>query len=73
MAEIIDLSVDLDSKTLSAPSQGENLEVSHVYREPGWWQASSRCLSVQTGTHVDSPLHIFRIRRKLGKFSWIEW
>lgn len=67
MSRIIDLSLPIDTKTTSPPSQAMKIEVSHSYRKPGWWQASRIGLSVHTGTHIDSPLHVIEGTPSVGE------
>ena len=60
MARLIDLSVTVDTSTLSPPSTNLRLEVTPHRRGPGFWQVSSVRQSLHTGAHIDSPLHVFK-------------
>lgn len=69
MTKIIDLSLPVDLKTMSPPSQARRVDVEYAYRKPGWWQASSIILSSHTATHVDSPLHVIEKTEKIGEID----
>lgn len=69
MAKIVDLSLPVDVTTISPPSQARRVEISHVHRKPGWWQASWIALSAHTATHVDSPLHVIEGAPKIGEIQ----
>ncbi len=60
MPRVIDLSVTVDSTTLSPPSTNLKVEVTPHLRGPGFWQVSSVHQSLHTGAHIDSPLHVFK-------------
>ena len=60
MGRFVDLSVTVDSTTMSPPSTNMRLEVTPHNRGPGFWQVSSVHQSLHTGAHIDSPLHVFR-------------
>ena len=60
MSKFIDLSVAVNSKTLSPPSTNLRLEITPHRRGPGFWQVSSVHQSLHTGAHIDSPLHVFK-------------
>jgi kynurenine formamidase len=60
MPRVIDLSVTVDSTTLSPPSTNLKVEVTPHRRGPGFWQVSSVRQSLHTGAHIDSPLHVFK-------------
>lgn len=60
MAKLIDLSVTVDSNTMSPPSTNLRVELTPHYRGPGHWQASSVRQSLHTGAHIDAPLHVFK-------------
>ena len=60
MTKFIDLSVAVNSNTLSPPSTNLRLEVTPHRRGPGFWQVSSVNQSLHTGAHIDSPLHVFK-------------
>ena len=60
MAKLIDLSVTVDSNTMSPPSTNLRVEITPHKRGPGHWQASSVRQSLHTGSHIDSPLHVYR-------------
>lgn len=60
MARLIDLSVTVDSNTMSPPSTNQRVEVTPHRRGPGFWQVSSIRQSLHTGAHIDSPLHVFK-------------
>lgn len=60
MAKLIDLSVTVDSQTMSPPSTNLRVELTPHRRGPGFWQVSSVQQSLHTGAHIDSPLHVFK-------------
>ncbi len=60
MAKLIDLSVAVNSNTLSPPSTNIRLEITPHRRGPGFWQVSSINQGLHTGAHIDSPLHVFK-------------
>ena len=55
MGRFLDLSVTVDSITMSPPSTSMRLEVTPHHRGPRFWQVWSVHQSLHTGTHVDSP------------------
>ena len=59
MPRLVDLSVTVDADTLSPPSTNLRVEITPHRRGPGFWQVSSARLSLHTGAHIDSPLHVF--------------
>lgn len=69
MVKIIDLSLPIDTQTISPPSQAKKVFVEYAYRSPGWWQASTITLSAHTATHVDSPLHVIKDSITVGQLS----
>src|SRR6266536_6128393 len=60
MTKLIDLSVAVNSNTLSPPSNNSRLEFTPHLRGPGFWQVSSVNQGLHTGAHIDSPLHVFK-------------
>jgi len=60
MAKLIDLSVAVNSGTLSPPSTNIRVEITPHRRGPGFWQVSSVNQGLHTGAHIDSPLHVFK-------------
>ena len=60
MKKLIDLSVAVNSDTLSPPSTNLRLEITPHRRGPGFWQVSSVNQGLHTGAHIDSPLHVFK-------------
>jgi len=60
MGKFIDLSVAVNSQTMSPPSTNMRLEITPHHRGPGFWQVSSVHQSLHTGAHIDSPLHVFK-------------
>ncbi len=56
---IIDLSVTVDTNTLSPPSTNLKVELTQHHRGPGFWQVSSLNYGLHTGAHIDSPLHCY--------------
>jgi arylformamidase len=58
----IDLSVTVNDATLSPPSTNLRVELTPHLRGPGpgHWQASIARLSLHTGAHIDSPLHVYK-------------
>ena len=60
MSRLIDLSVAVNSNTLSPPSTNIRVEITPHRRGPGFWQVSSVNQGLHTGAHIDSPLHVFK-------------
>ena len=60
MPKLIDLSVAVNTNTLSPPSTNIRLELKQHHRGPGFWQVSSVNQGLHTGAHIDSPLHVFK-------------
>src|SRR4029453_16306213 len=60
MTKLIDLSVAVNSNTLSPPSTNIKVEITPHRRGPGFWQVSSVNQGLHTGAHIDSPLHVFK-------------
>jgi len=60
MAKVIDLSVAVNSNTLSPPSTNIRVKITPHRRGPGFWQVSSVNQGLHTGAHIDSPLHVFK-------------
>jgi arylformamidase len=60
MAGLIDLSVAVNSNTMSPPSTNIRVEITPHRRGPGFWQVSSVNQGLHTGAHIDSPLHVFK-------------
>ena len=60
MTKLIDLSVAVNTNTLSPPSTNIRLELTQHHRGPGFWQVSSVNQGLHTGAHIDSPLHVFK-------------
>jgi arylformamidase len=60
MARLIDLSVGVNSNTMSPPSTNIRVEITPHRRGPGFWQVSSVNQGLHTGAHIDSPLHVFK-------------
>ncbi|MCC7104420.1 MAG: cyclase family protein [Chloroflexi bacterium] len=56
---IIDLSVTVDTNTMSPPSTDLKVELTHYRRGPGFWQSSAVSQGLHTGSHVDSRLHCY--------------
>jgi arylformamidase len=58
----VDLSVTVSDATLSPPSTNLKVELTPHLRGPGpgHWQASVARLSLHTGAHIDSPLHVYK-------------
>ena len=56
---IIDLSVEVSTRTIGPPSTGVPVGIERFHRGPGFWQVSSMHASVHTGTHIDTPRHCF--------------
>ncbi len=60
MSRILDLSVLVDTSTLTPPAGGGlPVSIQHHRRGPGHWQASSMSALLHTGSHVDSTWHVF--------------
>ncbi len=60
MAHFIELSVTVDTNTMSPPSTNMKVELTQHHRGPGFWQVTSVHQSLHTGAHIDSPLHVFK-------------
>jgi arylformamidase len=60
MTRLIDLSVAVNTDTLSPPSTNIRVEITPHRRGPGFWQVSSVNQGLHTGAHIDSPLHVFK-------------
>jgi kynurenine formamidase len=60
MTKLVDLSVAVNSNTLSPPSTNIRVEITPHRRGPGFWQVSSVNQGLHTGAHIDSPLHVFK-------------
>jgi len=60
MAKLIDLSVAVNSETLSPPSTNIRVEITPHRRGLGFWQVSSVNQGLHTGAHIDSPFHVFK-------------
>ena len=60
MTKLIDLSVAVNTDTLSPPSTNIRVEITPHRRGPGFWQVSSVNQGLHTGAHIDSPLHVFK-------------
>jgi len=60
MRKLIDLSVAVNSNTLSPPSTNLRVELTPHRRGPGFWQVTSVNQGLNTGAHIDSPLHVFK-------------
>ncbi|HEY0247229.1 MAG TPA: cyclase family protein [Gryllotalpicola sp.] len=58
-SNIVDLSVEVSTRTYGPPSTNVRVEVEEFHRGPGFWQVSSIHQSVHTGTHIDTPLHCY--------------
>ncbi|MFQ5860045.1 MAG: cyclase family protein [Dehalococcoidia bacterium] len=59
MPQVIDLSVLVDDETKGPPSTDVRVRLEPVHRGPGFWQVTHIGQSLHTGSHVDSPLHVF--------------
>ena len=60
MPKLVDLSVSVNSNTVSPPSTNIRVEITPHRRGPGFWQVSSVNQGLHTGAHIDSPLHVFK-------------
>ena len=60
MGRFVDLSVTVDSSTMSPPSTNMRARGHAAQPGPGFWQVSSVHQSLHTGAHIDSPLHVFK-------------
>ncbi len=58
--KVIDLSVQIGSDTFGPPSTNLKVQLEPHYRGPGYWISSSIAMSIHTGSHVDSPSHVFK-------------
>ncbi|MHB8566649.1 MAG: cyclase family protein [Nitrososphaerales archaeon] len=56
----INLSVTVGSDTFGPPSTNQRVELEPHYRGPGFWVSSSISMSIHTGSHIDSPSHVFK-------------
>lgn len=59
MPQLVDLSVPVSPETFGPPSTNVPLQLEKFHRGPTFWQVSSVCQSLHTGTHIDTPLHCF--------------
>lgn len=59
MSRIVDLSVPVDSETRSPPSTDQKVGLEPHHRGPGHWQSTSVAMGLHTGSHIDTPLHVF--------------
>jgi arylformamidase len=58
--KVLDLSVKIGRDTLGPPSTNLQVQLEPHYRGPGYWVSSSVAMSIHTGSHVDSPSHVFK-------------
>ncbi len=56
---LVDLSVPVGAETRSPPSTDQRMQLERHYRGPGHWQVTSANFGLHTGSHVDTPLHVF--------------
>lgn len=56
---LVDLTVPVGADTRSPPSTDMRVELQRHRRGPGFWQVTSVCQSLHTGSHVDSGLHCY--------------
>src|SRR5438067_2350897 len=56
---LADLSVEVSGGTFGPPSTNVPVKLTRSRRGPGFLQVSSIEASVHTGTHIDTPLHVF--------------
>lgn len=59
MTKIVDLSVPVDTETRSPPSTDQKVVLDPHYRGPGHWQVTSVEMGLHSGSHIDTPLHVF--------------
>jgi kynurenine formamidase len=55
----VDLSVEVDEDTVGPPSTNVRVQMTRHHRGPGFWQVSSISQGIHTGTHIDTPLHVY--------------
>jgi arylformamidase len=58
--KVINLSVSVGTDTFGPPSTNLQVQMQPHFRGPGYWVSSSISMSVHTGSHVDSPSHVFK-------------
>ncbi len=58
--KIVGLSVSVGTDTFGPPSTNLRVQMEPHFRGPGFWVSSSIAMSVHTGSHVDSPSHVFK-------------
>lgn len=56
---IVDLSVPVDGETRSPPSTDQKVELEPHFRGPGHWQVTSVSMGLHSGSHIDTPLHVY--------------
>ncbi len=59
MSRIVDLSVPVDAETRSPPSTDQKVVLEPHFRGPGHWQVTSVEMGLHSGSHIDTPLHVF--------------
>lgn len=59
MTRIVDLSVPVNAETRSPPSTDQKVHLETHHRGPGHWQVTSVAMGLHSGSHIDTPLHVF--------------
>lgn len=59
LSKPIDLSVEIGPETFGPPSTNQQLQMERHHKGPGYWQVTHVSHSVHTGTHIDTPWHVF--------------
>jgi arylformamidase len=57
--KVIDLSVPVNTDTMSPPSTDLRVDLTRYNRGPGFWQVTAVSQSLHTGSHIDAPLHCY--------------
>ncbi len=58
--KLLNLSVRVGTDTFGPPSTNMRVQMEPHFRGPGFWVSSSIAMSVHTGSHIDSPSHVFK-------------
>lgn len=69
LSQPIDLSVPIGPDTFGPPSTNQQLQLEHHRKGPGFWQVTHVSHSVHTGTHFDTPWHVYEDGAKTSDVS----
>jgi kynurenine formamidase len=67
--KIIDLSLPINDEVYGPPSTNVKVQFTPHHRGPGFWQVTSIDMSVHTGSHIDSALHVTEDGGTTDQFS----